>query len=134
MTILEGNQWIRIGFVSVVYLGSLALLTKWFLRTEIIIKFLLLTNWVVKLALIFNYLTCLMLLQLAVDEWWAQFAALAGLVIITYGGAWVFCSMFWPAAVNVKHIFLGDDLTNSFDSMRDQGRSARRERDGGRGR
>jgi len=134
MTTLDTETWIRMGIVSIVYLGSLALLIKWFVRPEIVIKFLLLTSWVVKLAMIFNYLVCLMLLQLAVVQWWVQFMALAALVAISYGGAWVFCWLFWPMTGNIKTIFLGEQVTNIFDSMQNQGRSGRRERDGGTGR
>lgn len=131
MTSLENGEWMRIGALSVIYLAFVALLAKWFVRTDIILKFLLLTSWVVKLALMFNYLTCLVLLQMAVAEWWAQFVALGAIVAITYGGAWAFCSLFWPTAENIKTIFLGQSNSSLFDSMKDQGRRGRH--DDGRG-
>lgn len=131
MTSLDAEAWVKIGVISVIYLGSLGLLIKWFVRADLVLKLLLLTSWVVKLALIFNYLACLMLLQMAVAEWWAQFMALGALVAITYVGAWVFAWLFWPMAGNIKTIFLGADSSNVFDSTRDQGRKGRN--DDGRG-
>lgn len=131
ITSFDDSEWIKIGAVSIVYLGTLALLLKWFVRKEILLKFLALTNWVVKLSLILNYLLLLMVLQLAVADAWAQFLALAALVVITYGGASLFCWLFWPMAGNIKNIFLGDDPTGTFNSMHQQGREVKWRRDGG---
>lgn len=131
MTSLNAWDWVRVGTLSIIYLGSIALLIKLFVRTDIIIKFLLLTSWVVKLALVFNYLASLLLLQKAATRWWAQFVVLGAIVVITYGGVWAFCWLFWPAAETFKNIFFGQNQANIFDSMKDQGRRGRY--DDGRG-
>jgi len=127
MADLDLGDWLRIGVVSIIYLATIALLLKWFVRRETVWKFVYLTSRKVKLSFICNYLCCLTLLQLAVVEWWSQFMGLAALVVMTYCGAWVFCQLFWPMSGTVKFTFLGDEVTDLFDSMSYQGRSGRQD-------
>jgi len=108
--------------VAVIYLACIALLVRWFVPQNIIITFLQRTNWVVKLALVFNYFASLLIMQRAIATWWAQFAALAVLVVSTWLGAWVFCSLFWPMNYNLKSIFLEEKKDRTLNPMDDQGR------------
>jgi hypothetical protein len=107
--------------LSVVYLGLILVLVRWFVPRDKIIKFLLKTTWVVKLSLIFNYLTCLLALQNIIGDWWGQFAALAGVVCITWAGLWIFCCVFWPVATDASSVLLGG-LSGKFNPTDNQGR------------
>lgn len=119
----DGDEVGKSALMAVLYLGCLALLIRWFVPQKLIITFLLRTTWVVKLALIFNYLACLILLQVVIAGWWAQFVGLAILVGLTWGGVWVFCRLLWSMNLEMKNIFLfGKEDSSSFNHLGDQGR------------
>lgn len=120
----QGNAWVKAALLSVIFLATLGLLLVFLVPRHVVQKFSRRSPRLMKLAFVVNYLTGLLLLQIAIGEWWDRALTLAGLLVVTYVGAMVLCRLLWPAAQEFRGIYERENQ-GPFDPSAPQGRRGR---------
>ena len=98
------HDWFVRASLTAFYLAVLGLLAVLLIPHEAFARFRQETSQLVKLGVLLNYLTLLLLLQLSVQTWWRRALTLAGLFLVSYGGAWLLSHLLWPVVAKLREV------------------------------
>lgn len=91
-----GMDTILSALVSVFYLMLFLVVFVWLVPRPTIVAINRRAPKRIKLALLLNFLTCFILLDMVVKEWWARAAMLAVIFAAIAVGTWLFWKVLWP--------------------------------------
>jgi len=118
---IDTITWLKHAGISLVLVAMVGMVIRFSIPRHVLVILVRHTTWVVKLALVSNYVVVMILVSAFIEDWWSKAVALATVVAVTWGGAWIICYVFYPTSLRMGEIFLNAPIT-PFDPTRRQGR------------